>query len=262
MREDLLKALLPVHGEAIDPVAMARKDLIKALPKRFYKEARAEWRDGAFALTLDGKPARTPRRNALALPTQAAGDAVAAEWAAQGEFIEPGLMPLTRMVNSALDGVVWEIDAVRAEIVKYAGTDLLCYRAAEPESLAALQSAAWDPALALAREKLGADFLISAGLTYVEQPAAAIGAIRKAVEGVRAPLPLTALQVMTTLTGSCVLALCAARGWISAEVAWSAAHVDEDFQVRAWGLDEEAAQRRERRWIDMRAAARLYAMTA
>ncbi len=262
MREDLLKSLLPVHGEAIDPVAMARKDLIKALPRRFYKEARAEWRDGAFALTLDGKPARTPRRNPLALPTQAAGDAVAAEWAAQGEFIQPGLMPLTRMVNSALDGVVWEIDAVRAEIVKYAGTDLLCYRAAEPESLAAMQSAAWDPVLAFAREHLGANFVTSQGLAFVEQPAAAIEAVRRSVAGVRAPLPLTALQVMTTLTGSCLLALAVARGWLSAETAWDAAHVDEDFQIRAWGPDEEAAARLARRWTDMRAAASLHTMTA
>ena len=84
MREDLLKALTPVHGAAIDPVAMARRDLRKALPKRFYKSATAEWRDGAFVLTLDGKPARTPGRNAVGLPTQAAGDAVAAEWEAQG----------------------------------------------------------------------------------------------------------------------------------------------------------------------------------
>lgn len=261
MREDLIKALLPTHGESIDPVAMARKDMKKALPKRFYKTAAAEKRDGAFVLVLDGKSAHTPGRNAIALPSQEAGDAVAAEWAAQGEFIEPGLMPLTRMVNSALDGVVWEMDAVRAEIVKYAGTDLLCYRASEPESLVGAQSVAWDPVLALMREHLRADFAISRSMTYVAQPESALEAVRKVVAAVRAPIPLAALNVMTTIMGSCILGLAVAQRWISAEQGWAAAHVDEDFQIRNWGEDDEAQARRQRRWVDMSAAARLYELT-
>ncbi len=261
MREDLINALLPTHGEAIDPVAMARKDLNKALPKRFYTLAAAENREGAFVLTLDGKPARTPGRNAVALPSREAGDAVAAEWAAQKEFIDPRTMPLTRMVNSALDGVVWEMDGVRAEIGKYAGTDLLCYRAGDPASLVELQSAHWDPVLTMAREKIGADFAVSHSMTFVEQPAAAIAAARRIIDAVRGPLPLAALNVMTTIMGSCLLALAVSQGWMSAENAWVAAHVDEDFQIRAWGRDEEAEARRAARWIDMQAAARLYALT-
>ena len=262
MREDLIKALTPVHGQAIDPVAMARRDLRKALPKRFYTSATAEWRDGAFVLTLDGKPARTPGRNAVGLPTQAAGDAVAAEWAAQGEFIEPGSMPMTRIVNSALDGVVWEIEGVRAEIVKYAGTDLLCYRADGPQALVDAETAAWDPVLDWARQTLGAEFKAAGGMTFVAQPDSALAAVRAAVAAVRAPLPLAALHVMTTLMGSALLALAVARGAITAEDAWASAHVDEDFQARAWGSDAEATARRARLWLDMSAAARLYAMTA
>ena len=262
MREDLLSSLLPVHGEAIDPVAMARRDLKKALPKRFYKEARAQARDGAFVLTLDGKPARTPGRNAVALPNQAAGDAVAAEWAAQGETIEPWTMPMTRLVNSALDGVVRDMEPARAEIVKYAGTDLLCYRAGEPEALVAAQREAWDPVLAASREKLGADFAVSSGIAFVTQPDTAIEAVRKAVAAVRRPLPLAALHVMTTLTGSAILSLATALGWLAPAAAWAAAHVDEDFQVRAWGEDEQASARRAQRWREMAAAARLYALTA
>ena len=262
MREDLISNLLPVHGEAIDPVAMARRDLKKALPKRFYKEARAKARDGAFVLTLDGKPARTPGRNAVALPNQAAGDAVAAEWATQGEFIEPWTMPMTRLVNSALDGVVRDMEPVRAEIVKYAGTDLLCYRAGEPEALVAAQREAWEPVLAAAREKLGADFAVSSGIAFVAQPESAMEAVRKAVAAVRRPLPLTALHLMTTLTGSAILALATALGWLSPEVAWVAAHIDEDFQTRSWGEDEQASARRAQRWLEMAAAARLYALTA
>ncbi len=262
MREDLFNNLLPVHGEPVDPVAMARRDLKKALPKRFYKEARAEWREGAFALTLDGKPARTPGRNAIALPTQAAGDAVAAEWAGQGEHIEPWTMPMTRIVNSALDGVVWDMEPVRDEIVKYAGTDLLCYRAGEPDSLVAAQAVAWDPVLERARETLRAEFLVGTGIQFIQQPEAAIEAVRRAVAAVRAPLPLAALNVMTTITGSAILALGVAGGWLSAEAAWAAAHVDEDFQIRAWGADEEASARRAGRWLEMSAAARLYALTS
>ena len=243
MREDLTKDLLPTHGEAIDPVAMARRDQKKSLPKRFYKEAAAEWREGAFALCLDGRIARTPGRNALAVPTREAGEALAREWAAQGEFIDPATMPLTRIVNSALDGVIREIEGVRAEIVKYAGSDLLCYRADDPETLVAMQKAKWDPPLDWARRELGAELRLASGIAFVEQSPEAIAAIARAVEKARVPLPLAALHVMTTLTGSCVLALAVARGFLSAEAAWEAANVDEDFEMRTWGRDEEAMAR-------------------
>lgn len=261
MREDLFNQLLPSHGEPIDPVAMARRDLNKALPKRFYKQARAEFRDGAYVLCLDGKPARTPGRNALALPTQAAGDALAAEWAAQEEFIKPGSMPMTRIANSALDGVVWEMEAVQAEIVKYSGTDLVCYRAADPQALVKAEAEAWDPVLDWARRELGAEFVAARGIAFVNQPDAAIAAIGRFVGVVRAPLPLAALNVMTTLMGSALLALAVARGFLSADAAWEAAHVDEDFQIGAWGSDAEAMDRRALRWRDMDAAAKLFAMT-
>ena len=262
MREDLFNNLLPTHGEPIDPVAMARRDLNRALPKRFYKEAKAEFRDGAFVLCLDGKPARTPGRNALALPTQAAGDALAREWAAQEEFIKPSTMPMTRIANSALDGVVWEIAAVQAEIVKYSGTDLVCYRAADPQALVEAEAAAWDPVLDWARRDLGADFRVATGLTFAAQSPATTQAVARAVSAVRSPLPLAALNVMTTLIGSALLALAVSRGFLTAEAAWTAAHVDEDFQTRAWGSDEEALARRALRWRDMDAAAKLFVMTA
>ena len=262
MREDLLKDMLPTHGEAIDPVAMARRDQKKALPKRFYKEATSEWREGAFVLCLDGRIARTPGRNALALPTREAGEALAREWGAQGEVIDPAVMPLTRIVNSALDGVIREIDGVRAEIVKYAGSDLLCYRADDPDTLVAAQKAAWDPPLDWARRELGAELVLASGVNFVEQKAEAIAAIARAVERTRVPLPLAALHVMTTLTGSCVLALAVERRFLTAEAAWTAANVDEDFEMRAWGRDEEALARRERRWRDMEAAALLMAAVA
>jgi chaperone required for assembly of F1-ATPase len=246
----------------IDPIAMARRDQQKALPKRFYKEAAAAERDGAYALLLDGRPAKTPGRNAFAAPTLAAAEALAQEWARQAEFIDPAAMPLTRMANSAIDGVAQAIDATAADIAKYGASDLVCYRAGEPETLAQAQAARWDKVLNYARENLGARLICAEGVNYVEQPEAAKQAILAAVKriagtGPAAPFALAALHVMTTLTGSALLALAVADGVLTPQEAWEAAHVDEDFQTKFWGADDEALARRARRWTEMEAAAGL-----
>ena len=262
MREDLANQLLPQHGEPIDPVAMARRDLQKVLPRRFYKQASAQEGEGGFTLVLDGKNAHTPGRLPICVPALQLAQALAGEWNAQGDFIDPASMPLTRIVNSALDGVVREMEEVRAEIVKYAGSDLLCYRAGEPTSLVEAQARAWDPILAWAREELGARFICAEGVIFAAQPEPAIAAVARQVGQVTSPLALAALSVMTTITGSALLALATAQGRLTAAEAWAAAHVDEDFQIRNWGEDEEAALRRAKRWIDMEAAATVYAFSA
>jgi chaperone required for assembly of F1-ATPase len=246
----------------IDPVAMARRDLQKSLPKRFYKEASAAARGGAFALLLDGRPAKTPGRNAFAAPTLAAAQALADEWARQEEFIDPTGMPLTRITNSAIDGVAQAQDATAEDIARYGASDLVCYRAGESEALAKAQAARWDKVLDYAREKLGARLICAEGVNYVEQPEAARGAILAAVKriagtGPAAPFALAALHVMTTLTGSALLALAVADGVLTPQEAWASAHVDEDFQMKIWGADDEAVARRARRWTEMEAAARL-----
>jgi len=258
MREDLANQMLPTHGEAIDPVAMARRDQQKALPRRFYERATAEPVEGGFTVALDGKPARTPARNAIVVPTEALAKALADEWQAQVEFIDPSNMPLSRMVNSAIDGVAREMDLVRAEVTKYAGSDMLCYRAGDPKALVDEQAQMWDPLLTWAHEELGARFICAEGVIFASQPETALEAVRKTVAAIESPFALAALHVMTTITGSVVLALAVARGRMSAQEAWAAAHLDEDFQMRAWGEDAEALARRARRWIDMEAAARLY----
>ena len=171
-------------------------------------------------------------------------------------------MPLTRLANSAIDGVSREVEAVRAEVVKYAGSDLLCYRAGDPASLVAAQAASWDPVLDWARDALGARFILSQGVMFVDQPAPAIEAVRAAVETIDCPHRLAALSSMTTLTGSVLLALAVSRGRLTAEEAWRAAHVDEDFQMGAWGEDAEALARRTRRWSDMEAASRVMRLAA
>ena len=268
--DDLGKALLPGAGEAIDPTELARRDLKKSLPKRFYKSAASE----AFsengvtlhAIVLDGRRVRTPAQNALAVTSAALAQAMAQEWQAQGEHIEPGLMPVTRLVNSAIDGVAREMDSVLAEIVKYAGSDLLCYRAGDPDNLVAAQEAAWNPVLDWLRQECGARFMLAQGVMFVTQPPEAVAAFESALkasvgEGRGAVLRLAALNVMTTLTGSALLALAAARGFRDAPAAWRAAHVDEDHQMQVWGEDAEALARRERRWREMQAAALVLALS-
>src|SRR5947209_3500811 len=258
MRDDLSTDIF-ISPEDRDPLKLARKDARPALPKRFYKDVAVLEEPNGFAIGLDGRKLKTPAKADLILPMRAAAEAIAQEWRAQNEDIDPRTMPLTRLVNSALDGVARGVPSVIADIVRYADSDLVCYRAAEPEGLVAAQSERWDSVLAFARNELGARFICVEGITFAEQPPRAIAAVRDAIvqsTGER-PLAVAALHVMTTLTGSVLLALAVARRELTPDAAWDAAHVDEDFQMRAWGADVEALERRARRFIEMEAAAQL-----
>jgi chaperone required for assembly of F1-ATPase len=230
-------------------------------PKRFYRAVSVDGTPPAVRVLLDGKPVRTPAKRELALPSRALAEAVAAEWEAQGERINPAAMPLTRLVNSALDGVSGREAEVRAEIAKYAASDLLCYRAEAPAELVRRQGEAWDPVLAWARAELDAHLATGRGIAPVSQSQAAIAAVEGALAG-SDPLALAAHHVITTLTGSAVLALAHARGRLTTEEAWGAAHIDEDWQISQWGEDAEAKARRDRRWAEMQAASRLLGLIA
>lgn len=244
-----------------DPVKAARGPA-RPLPKRFYKAATVAPAEDGLAILLDGRPVNTPAKRRLTAPSRPLAEALAAEWSAQGETIDPSTMPLTKLVNTALDGVAAQMAEVEAEVVNYAASDLICYRAGEPESLVAAQSAAWDPLIAFARDMLGAKLALGEGVMFVEQPRAALGALARAVrahvgEGPGAPLRLAALHVMTTLTGSAVIALAVALRDMAPAAAWDAANVDEDWQMRVWGADMEALARRHARHVDWLAAAAL-----
>jgi chaperone required for assembly of F1-ATPase len=143
----------------------------------------------------------------------------------------------------------------RAEILRYAGSDLVCYRAEAPETLAERQADAFDATLRWAAERLGARLTVGEGVVHVDQPPDSLAAIGAALDAYDDPAALAALSVMTTLTGSALLALATAHGFLEPEAAWRAAHVDEDFQNGRWGVDEEARVRREARWREMEAAA-------
>lgn len=247
-------------GTRRDPRPGARR-------KRFYTKVGVGEEGGGFALLLDGHVAKTPAKAALILPTLAAAEAVAKEWEEQGEEIDPASMQLTRIANTAIDGVAFAIEAVAAEIVKYAEADLVCYRAEGPASLVKAEAEAWDPILAFAARWLGADFICAARILFVEQPAAAIAAVRAKVENAArrepaAPFALASLSAMTSLTGSVLIALALAAGAVSLEEAWRAAHVEEDFQIRLWGADEEAMARRAWRFTEISAAERFWRLLA
>jgi chaperone required for assembly of F1-ATPase len=238
------------------PGAGARKAAPRTtLPKRFYTEVATKDEGGDVALLLDGKPVRTPGKAPLVLPTRALAEAVAGEWRAQKERIDPATMPLTKLANSAIDGVTGREQAVIDDMLAFAGSDLLCYRAQGQRGLTEAQRKHWDPVLAWAKDALGAPLFIAEGLVHVDQPRASLDRLKETLAG-RDAFSLAALHVMTSLTGSALLALAVALGRMTPEEAWEAAHVDEDWQISQWGEDAEAAARRQNRWRDFAAAAR------
>jgi chaperone required for assembly of F1-ATPase len=256
-----VRSLLEDLANDDGPMRRAQRGMQRQLPKRFYKETSVGEGEAGFAVLLDGKPVRTPAQRALALPTRALAQAVAAEWAEQSETIDPANMPLTKLANVAIDRVEAERQAIVDEIAKYAGTDLVCYRASEPAGLAAAQRAAWDPVLDWAGDALGARFRCAEGMTHVAQSGEAIAAVRAEVAKFHSTFALAALASATALAGSALIALALARGKLSADVAWAAAHVDEDWNTARWGEDAEATARRAFRRAEFDAAAKILAMT-
>ncbi|MCC6981810.1 MAG: ATPase [Bauldia sp.] len=238
---------------------LAQQKARPILPRRFYTAVAAvEAADGRHEVRVDGKPVRTPGGAVLASGSRAVAEALAREWDVQREFVDPASMPLTRLVNAAIDGVAKHMDEVRADIVRYAGSDLLCYRAEAPAELRRWQDETWSPILDWLRERLGARLAVVTGVVHVAQPPEALDAIAEAIGPLDAA-HLAALHSATTLTGSPVLALAVLHARLTPAEAWQAAHLDEDWQARLWGTDHEASQRRERRWLDMRAASFLLA---
>jgi chaperone required for assembly of F1-ATPase len=223
-------------------------------PRRFYKEAGVKETEGDYALVLDGRVARTPGKNRLAHASRALMERVAREWARQVERLDDADMPMTRLLSTAIDGVARTMEGARAEIARFAGSDLLCYRAEGPEALARRQAEAFDPTLRWAEETLGAPFNLAAGVMHVDQPPETLAAVRSALAAFSDPVGLAALSAMTNLTGSALLALATAHGFLEPKEAWRIAQVDEDYQNELWGVDAEARARRAARWREMEAA--------
>ena len=215
------------------------------LRKRFYGNVEVMG-EGPYGIALDGRPLRTPLKRDLLLPTAGLAEAVAAEWAAQGERVDPRQMPLTKLANTAIDCVVDSETRIIDELLEYAGADLVYYRAAEPESLVNQQGEFWDPILSWAEEILGVRLFAVQGIVHKPQSPEALGAIRGYLYQFDA-MQLCAVHNLTTLTGSALIALAVVKGFLEPERAWLTAHVDEDWQAERWGRDEEAVERRAKR---------------
>lgn len=222
-------------------------------PRRFYKEAGFKKLSNGYSILLDERPVKTPLKAELQLPEETLARAIVKEWQSQRKVIDPRSMPLTQLANTAIDRVLGHECEIVEEIVQYARSDLLCYRADAPAGLVEKQSAVWDPLLAWAEQDLGIKMSISEGIVYVSQSDEAIADVRNAVASFD-HFALTSLHNMTTLTGSCLIALAVGRGQTNAVDAWNAAHIDEDWQISQWGEDAEAQERRQRRWAEFQAS--------
>jgi chaperone required for assembly of F1-ATPase len=221
--------------------------------KRFYQNA-ATGEGGS--ILLDGRPVRTPARHPLVLPTAALARAVADEWQAQGDDIDPRSMPMTGFANAAIDRIAPDIEGFCLPLAGYAETDLLCYRADGQPQLADQQTAEWDPILDWAAERYGVDFTVVTGIMHQSQPDATIATLASALKECD-PFRLAAMSPLITISGSLVIALAVLDRSMDAEVAFDKAHLDELWQIELWGEDYFATQLREAHRRDFLAAARL-----
>jgi chaperone required for assembly of F1-ATPase len=214
--------------------------------KRFYKETGVDAGDGGFRVLLDGKPMRTPAKAILVAPNRALAEAIAAEWAEVPEKAElvVGHLPLTRLAATGLDRVTSRRESVIEDTAKYAGSDLLCYRAIAPDSLVKLQRETWQPLLDWAAERYGARLVVAEGITFVQQPAESVARLHAAVAAYDS-LALSALYNLTHMCGSVVIALAVAERRLTAETAFAAAQLDELYQIERWGDDPTALKQRE-----------------
>lgn len=221
--------------------------------KRFYKQAAARSSGSDCHIFLDNRPVKTPLKAALAVPNLALGEAIAAEWNAQGREIDPRSMPFTGLANAAIDRVASDPEAFARSLAVYGETDLLCYRADAPAPLVRMQSEHWDPLLAWARHRFDIDFELVSGIMHRPQPARTTDQLARAIAA-RAPFELAPLSPIVTISGSLVAALALAEDAIDLDGAWSAATVDERFQAEQWGEDAEGAAALEARRRDFAAA--------
>jgi chaperone required for assembly of F1-ATPase len=242
-----------------DGYGRAQKHARQELPRRFYKDVGVGTVGEGFAVTLDGRSPRTPGQKPVVVPHEALARAMASEWAAQGEFIDPETMPFVRHVNSAIEAGEERAQAFRDEIVKYAGSDLLLYRADSPRELVAEQERLWDEALVRLARHFGVGFQPTIGILHQPQPAATLARLAGALES-EGLIPLVAMVSITGITGSGLLALGLRHSLTTTDEAWAAAHVDEDHNIRLWGEVEEATERRQKRRRDYDAAAAILEM--
>ena len=224
--------------------------------KRFYADVTI---GEANNILLDGRPLKTPRRAALAVPSLALAEAIADEWRTQGEKVDPRTMPLTGLANAAIDVVGTDRGAFLATLNAYAETDMLTYRADQPADLVARQRQFWDPLLGWATKRYDAHFNVTSGILHTPQPDPTIIRLRAALS-IHDDFQLAALAPIVSISGSLVIALMLAEDAIDCATAFNAAHLDELYQVEHWGEDSLASGLRTARRADFFAAVSFLAL--
>lgn len=223
--------------------------------KRFWSEVTVESDGTGWTIRLDGRPVRTPARAPLVVPTPALADAIADEWRAPSDTIDPRAMPLTGLANAAIDRVAPDPAAFADGLARYAETDLACYRAEGPGALTARQEERWDALLGWARRRYDVDFATTTGITHVAQPPATVERLAYAVESLD-PYRLAGLSPLVATGGSLIAALAVLEHAFSPEDAWTAVSVDDQWQREQWGSDADAEAALENRRRDFMAGAR------
>lgn len=237
------------------------KERESRLSKRFYKTVQAQTADDGYSILLDDRDLKTPGRRLIVLPTESLADAIAGEWEAQTSHIDPSTMPRTRIATTAIDRVAEDKGPAVSEIVSYAGTDLVCYRADDPVELVDRQAAAWDPLLEWIRVALSVHLVSTSGIIHVDQDAAQIQHLDTIVSALD-PLTLTALHTLVTIAGSTVVGLAILHGRLTAREGFDVSRIDEQFQIDQWGEDAEAAARAKAYWEEFEAAAEVLTLLA
>lgn len=256
-----MRELFPDPSEAMshpDPTRRAQIQMQKPLPKRFYTNVSVVEGDAGYAVHLDGRSVKTPAKNLLAAPTARLAELLRDEWANQVEVIDPRTMPVTRLVNTAIDGVALEAQAVFEDILRFSSSDMLCYRAENPENLVERQREQWDPIIDWIANEHGARFELIEGVMPKEQPREATLAFSAVLRKYDTPIELAVLHTVTTLTGSAILALALAEGHVTSDDVWRLAHLEEDWTAEQWGNDAEAENRREKRLREFQAAVAVF----
>lgn len=254
----MLETLEDIEKAAVkDPMRVASLSAKSQLRKRFYKRATVFSDASGINIHLDGKSIKTPGGEFLSVPNIQVGELVANEWNRQEEKIDPQTMPVTRLINTSIDGVSKDMQPVKDDIIKFAGSDLLCYRADSPEELVSNQQKLWDPLIEWAGSSLGAVFSVQTGIVHVSQSEDCIAAFGEHVNPINTPALLTALHSLTAISGSAIIALAIYKNEIDLSYGWNAAHVDEDWQISQWGEDSDAQAFRAARKLEYEAAAQL-----
>jgi len=223
--------------------------------KRFYQTVSIKKGDDGFHLVLDDLPVKTPARREVIVPNEELIHLIANEFNAQTDFIDPSTMPITRIINTVIDGVAQDPQPVFEDILRFANNDMLFYRATTPEALVKRQAELWDPILEWVETHLGVSFMVGEGITPIEQPQAAMIAFSVQLRQFSSPFALAAFHTITALTGSALIALAIAKEKLDLDHAWKIAHLDEDWNAEIWGVDSDAQARRNFRQLEFIAAA-------